>query len=44
MAYQIPRGTQDIYGDEGYRSQQPQKLLRHLSSLYNLEEIRTPIF
>ncbi len=44
MAYQIPRGTQDIYGDEGYRWQQLEKLLRHFCSLYNFEEIRTPIF
>lgn len=44
MSYQIPRGTQDIYGDDGYRWQQLEKLLRHFCYLYNFDEIRTPIF
>lgn len=44
MSYQIPRGTQDIYGDEGYRWQQLEKLLRQFCYLYNFDEIRTPIF
>lgn len=44
MSYQIPRGTQDIYGDESYRWQQLEKLLRQFCLLYNFDEIRTPIF
>lgn len=44
MSYQIPRGTQDIYGDEGYRWQQLEKLLRQFCYIYNFDEIRTPIF
>lgn len=44
MSYQIPRGTQDIYGDEGYRWQQLEKLLRQFCYLYNFDEIRTPVF
>lgn len=44
MSYQIPRGTQDITGDEGYRWQQLEKLLRQFCYLYNFDEIRTPIF
>lgn len=44
MNYQIPRGTQDIFGEEGWKWQQLEKLLRHFCYLYNFEEIRTPIF
>ena len=44
MSYQIPRGTQDITGDEGYRWQQLEKLLRQFCYLYDFDEIRTPIF
>lgn len=44
MAYQIPKGTQDIYGAEGYQWQQLEKLLRDFCYLYNFDEIRTPIF
>lgn len=44
MAYQIPRGTQDIYGAESYKWQQLEKYLRHFCYLYNFDEIRTPIF
>lgn len=44
MAYQIPRGTQDIYGEESWNWQQLEKLLRQFCYLYNFEEIRTPIF
>ena len=44
MSYKIPRGTQDIYGEEGYRWQQLEKLLRQFCLLYNFDEIRTPIF
>lgn len=44
MSYKIPRGTQDIYGEESYRWQQLEKLLRQFCLLYNFDEIRTPIF
>lgn len=44
MSYQIPRGTQDIFGDEGYRYAQLEKLLRQFCYLYDFDEIRTPIF
>lgn len=44
MAYQIPRGTQDIYGDAGYKWQQLEKLLKQFCFVYNFDEIRTPIF
>ena len=44
MNYQIPRGTQDIFGEESWKWQQLEKLLRHFCYLYNFEEIRTPIF
>lgn len=44
MSYQIPRGTQDIFGDEVYRWEQLEKLLRQFCLVYNFDEIRTPIF
>ncbi len=44
MSYQIPRGTQDLYGEEVYKWQQLEKLLRQFCYLYNFDEIRTPIF
>lgn len=44
MAYQIPRGTQDITGSEACQWQQLEKYLRHFCYLYNFDEIRTPIF
>lgn len=44
MAYQIPRGTQDVYGSEACEWQQLEKYLRHFCYLYNFDEIRTPIF
>ena len=44
MSYQIPRGTQDIFGEESYSWQQLEKLLRQFCLLYNFDEIRTPIF
>lgn len=44
MSYQIPRGTQDIYGEESYSWQQLESLFRQFCLLYNFDEIRTPIF
>ncbi len=44
MAYQIPRGCQDIFGDASYQWQSLEKTLRQFCFLYNYDEIRTPIF
>lgn len=44
MSYQIPRGTQDIYGEASYSWQQLETLFRQFCLLYNFDEIRTPIF
>lgn len=44
MAYQIPKGTQDIYGAESWKWQKLENLLRDFCRIYNFEEIRTPIF
>lgn len=44
MAYQIPRGCQDIYGDASYKWQTLENTMRQLCYLYNYDEIRTPIF
>lgn len=44
MAYQIPRGTQDVYGDQSYKWQQLEHIFREFCYLYNYDEIRTPIF
>lgn len=44
MAYQIPRGTQDVYGDQSYKWQQLERVFREFCYLYNYDEIRTPIF
>ena len=43
MAYQIPRGTQDVYGDQSYKWQQLERIFREFCYLYNYDEIRTPI-
>ncbi|MCF0106031.1 MAG: histidine--tRNA ligase [Holdemanella sp.] len=44
MAYQIPRGCQDVYGEQSYKWQQLEKTFRDFCYLYNYDEIRTPIF
>lgn len=44
MSYKVPRGCQDIYGDEASRWQQVEKLLRDFCYLFNFDEIRTPTF
>ena len=44
MAYHIPRGTQDVYGDQSYKWQQLERIFREFCYLYNYDEIRTPIF
>lgn len=44
MAYQIPRGTQDVYGESSYKWQALEQTFREFCYLYNYDEIRTPIF
>lgn len=44
MAFQIPRGTADVYGEKSYAWQQLEQTLRQFCYLYNYDEIRTPIF
>lgn len=44
MAYQIPRGTQDVFGDASYKWQALERTFREFCYLYNVDEIRTPIF
>lgn len=44
MAYQIPRGTQDILGPDSYKWQALEQTLRTFCYMYNYDEIRTPIF
>ncbi|MFV0382200.1 MAG: histidine--tRNA ligase [Breznakia sp.] len=42
--YQIPRGTQDVYGGEARKWQALEELFGQFCFLYNYDEIRTPIF
>ena len=42
--YQVPRGTQDIYGKEMEKWHYLEQLIRDFTMLYNYSEIRTPIF
>ncbi len=42
--YQTPRGTQDILLEEVYKWQAVEDVLRQVCSIYNYDEIRTPIF
>lgn len=44
MAYQIPRGCQDVFGNESYKWQALEQTLRSFCYMYNYDEIRTPIF
>ncbi|MGN1398754.1 MAG: histidine--tRNA ligase [Erysipelotrichaceae bacterium] len=44
LKYQLPRGTQDIYGDEMSLWQQAENLIRQQCRLYGYSEIRTPVF
>lgn len=44
MAYQIPRGTADVYGSKSYAWQELEQRLRQFCYLYNYDEIRTPVF
>ena len=44
MAYQIPRGCQDVLPETSHKWQTLEQTLRHFCYLYNFDEIRTPIF
>lgn len=44
MAFQIPRGTQDILPGEVEKWQYVEKIARDICRRYNYREIRTPIF
>ena len=44
MAYQVPRGTQDIYGEDVLKWRSVEEIIYNLCELYRYEEIRTPIF
>ena len=44
MAYQIPRGCQDVLPEESHKWQLLEDTLRRFCFLYNFDEIRTPIF
>lgn len=42
--YQIPRGTQDLYGDEIRKWHAIEALIRQMTNVFGYEEIRTPEF
>ncbi len=42
--YQVPRGTQDIWGEDAGLWQQCEKIIREECEIYGYHEIRTPIF
>ena len=42
--YQVPRGTQDLYGDYVTLWQQMEEIIAHQCNLFGYKEIRTPIF
>lgn len=44
MAYTAPRGTVDLLSEDTRRWQKLEQILRTISDLYNVKEIRTPIF
>ncbi len=44
MAYKIPRGCQDVFGEQSYKWQALEQTLRTFCYIYNYDEIRTPIF
>lgn len=44
MAYQVPRGTQDVFGEESWKWHSLEDVLRQFAILYNFDEIRTPFF
>ena len=44
MAYQIPRGCQDILPQQSVQWQKLEEIFRTFCSMYNYDEIRTPMF
>ncbi len=44
MKFQLPRGTQDIYGEDVSLWQKMEEIIRKQCELYGYKEIRTPIF
>jgi len=42
--YQVPRGTQDILGEDIKKWHYLEELIREFATVYDYEEIRTPIF
>ena len=44
MKIQAPKGTRDLIPAESYKWQYIEKKIRELTALYNIREIRTPIF
>ncbi|MBQ4253399.1 MAG: histidine--tRNA ligase [Erysipelotrichaceae bacterium] len=42
--YQVPRGTQDIYGSDVSKWNQVEKKIRQIAERYGYREIRTPMF
>lgn len=42
--YQVPRGTQDIFGIEIKKWHRIEQLVRELTSVYGYDEVRTPTF
>lgn len=44
MAYTAPRGTVDLLSEDTAKWQKLEQILRTISDLYNVKEIRTPIF
>lgn len=44
MAYQVPRGTQDILPSDIHKWHYLEQMIRTFAHVYNYDEIRTPIF
>jgi len=44
MAVKVPKGTRDIFGDDIYYWQELEKILLEVCNLYNVSEMRTPVF
>lgn len=42
--FQLPRGTQDIYGSEMSKWHKVEEIIRKTAALYGYSEIRTPVF
>lgn len=42
--YQVPRGTQDVYGKEVKKWHKIEQLIREITGVYGYQEVRTPEF